>query len=133
MIIGEDREAVKDHLQRVTRHVTNCAEISRRYLSVLRQNPNNNLRVSVNEILADVSELLRIHPAVKNHELSIRKMAHDATAAISGTDLIQVLLNLTVNALQCTPDMHRVDVSAEELREPLNIEALQDGPNDRYI
>jgi C4-dicarboxylate-specific signal transduction histidine kinase len=29
--------------------------------------------------------------------------------------------------------VHRVELSAEELGEPLNIEALQDGPNDRYI
>ena len=132
-LAGEDLEATKDHLQRITRQVTNCAEISRRYLSFLRQNPNENLRVSVNEILGDVSELLRFHPAVKNNELSIRRMAHDATAAISGTDLIQILLNLTVNALQCSPDTHRVDVSGEQLSEPLNVDALRDGPTDRYL
>ena len=60
-------------------------------------------------------------------------MPQDATAAISGTDLIQVLLNLTVNALQCSTDLHRVDVGAEQLHEPLKIAALHDGPNDRYI
>jgi two-component system, sensor histidine kinase and response regulator len=132
-IVGEDLEATRDHLQRITRQVTNCAEISRRYLSFLRQNPNENLRVSVNEILGDVSELLRFHPAVKNHDLSIQRMAHDATAGISGTDLIQILLNLTVNALQCSPERHRVEVGAEQLDEPLDVQAFENGPTDRYI
>src|SRR5438445_2230417 len=41
---GEDLEATKDHLRRITRQVTNCVEISRRYLNFLRQNPNETLR-----------------------------------------------------------------------------------------
>jgi two-component system, sensor histidine kinase and response regulator len=132
-IVGEDLEATKDHLQRITRQVTNCAEISRRYLSFLRQNPNENLRVSVNEILGDVSELLRFHPAVKSHDLSIQRMPQDATAGISGTDLIQILLNLTVNALQCTSEKHRVEITAEQLDETLKMDLLRNGPSDRYV
>src|SRR5882762_1492502 len=89
---GEDLEATKDHLRRITRQVTNCVEISRRYLNFLRQNPNETLRVSVNEILIDVRELLRFHPAVRTNELLIEPVPHDVHAAISGTDLIQILL-----------------------------------------
>ena len=36
-------------------------------------------------------------------------------AAINRTDLLQVLLNLTINALQCSTTAHRVDVSAKML------------------
>ncbi len=32
---------------------------------------------------------------------------------MNGTDLIQVLLNLTVNAFQCSPHPHSVEVGGE--------------------
>src|SRR5688572_8075409 len=38
-IEGEELENVRDRLRRITKQVTNCIEISRRYLSFLRQNP----------------------------------------------------------------------------------------------
>src|SRR5436309_9566089 len=90
----EELELVKDHLKRITRQVTNCIEILRRYLSFLRQYPGENARIWVNQILADVGELLRVHPSVKNHQLLIHPVAEDVTVNINGTDLIQILLNL---------------------------------------
>src|SRR2546426_1165571 len=74
---GEQLEQVKDHLKRITRQVTNCIEISRRYLSFLRQNPGDTARVWVNQILADVGELLRVHPSAKSHQLVIQPLAED--------------------------------------------------------
>ena len=130
---GEDLETTRDQLRRITRQVTNCVEISRRYLNFLRQNPNETLRVSVNEILTDVRELLRFHPAVRSNELVIDPVPHDVHAAISGTDLIQVLLNLTVNALQSTPEPHRVALRTERIKTSLNLAELQNGPCDRYM
>src|SRR6266568_4902848 len=50
---GEDLELVKDRLKRITRQVTNCIEISRRYLSFLRQHPSESARVWINQILGD--------------------------------------------------------------------------------
>src|SRR5277367_3182577 len=39
---GEDLDFLKDRLKTITRQVTNCIEISRRYLSFLRQNSEDN-------------------------------------------------------------------------------------------
>lgn len=133
VVTGEDLEATKDHLRRITRQVTNCSEISRRYLNHLRHNRTENLRVSVNEILDDVHELLRFHPAVKNNALRIQAMTPDASAAISGTDLIQILLNLTVNALQASAEAHTVDVRGTKLPSELDLNELKEGPSDRYV
>lgn len=130
---GEDLESTKDHLRRITRQVTNCVEISRRYLNFLRQNPNETLRVSVNEILTDVRELLRFHPAVRTNELVIQPIAQDVHASISGTDLIQILLNLAVNALQAAQEPHRVSLKTEQIGTSLNLAELQNGPCDRYM
>ena len=132
-IEGEQLELVKDHLKRITRQVTNCIEISRRYLSFLRQNPRENARVWVNQILTDLSELLRIHPSAKNQQLLIHPLRDDVAVSINGTDLIQILLNLAINAFQCTTHHHKVEISGQLLQNPLDLAHLQDGPEDRFL
>jgi signal transduction histidine kinase len=52
---------------------------------------------------------------------------------MNGTDVIQVLLNLTVNALQCTPQVHRVEIEGRVQSKPLDLAALKDGPQDRLL
>jgi two-component system, sensor histidine kinase and response regulator len=133
LLEGEDLEVIKDRLKRITRQVTNCIEISRRYLSFLRQHPGENVRVWVNQILGDLGELLRAHPSAKGNQLVIHPLAEDAMAVINGTDLIQVLLNLTLNSLQCTTAPHRVEISGHVLNQPLDLAQYQDGPQDRFI
>ena len=130
---GEKLELVKDHLKRITRQVTNCIEISRRYLSFLRQNPSDNARVWVNQILADFSELLRVHPSVGSNQLIIQPLAEDVTVNINGTDLIQILLNLAINAFQCAPQHHKVEIGCQLLHNPLDLIHFQDGPEDCFL
>ena len=130
---GEDLEFVKDRLRRIMRQVTNCVEISRRYLSFLSPRPDDTTSVLVNQILGDVGELLRAHPSTKNNQLVIRPLPEDSAVSMHGTDLIQVLLNLTLNALQCTGQYHQVQINAQVNAHPLDLTALQDGPFDRFI
>ncbi len=130
---GEDLEVVKDRLKRITRQVTNCIEISRRYLSFLRQNSGDPTRVWVNQILGDLGELLRVHPSGKNHQLIIQPLREDAAIAINGTDLIQILLNLTLNALQSTHQPHRVEIFGQVLNHPLDLSQFGDGDEDRFL
>ena len=132
-IEGEELENVRDRLRRITKQVTNCIEISRRYLSFLRQNPGETMRVSVNQTLADLGELLRVHPALKNNELIITPVSADVTVGINGTDLIQALRNLIVNALQCAAEKHRVAVRGSVVNEPIDIAVFRDGPEERFV
>ena len=60
-------------------------------------------------------------------------LAEDIAVKINGTDLIQILLNLAVNAFQCAPQPHRVEVGGETLRAPLDLTKFKDGPNDRLL
>jgi signal transduction histidine kinase len=132
-VSGEEFELVKDRLKRITRQVTNCIEISRRYLGFLRQSPGESFRVWVNQILADVGELVRIHPSAMNHQLVIQPLPQDVSIALNGTDLIQILLNLTLNALQCTTAQHRVEISGQLLKQPLDLSLFKDGNEDRLM
>jgi two-component system sensor histidine kinase/response regulator len=130
---NEDLEVVKDRLKRITRQVTNCIEISRRYLSFLRQNTNDNARVWVNQILGDIGELLRVHPCARNNQLIIHPLPEDVAVPTHGTDLIQILLNLTLNAFQCTPHHHRVEIRGQFHQHPLDMDVFQDSAEDRFI
>jgi two-component system, sensor histidine kinase and response regulator len=132
-IEGEELENVKDRLRRITKQVTNCIEISRRYLSFLRQNPGETLRVSVNTSLADLGELMRVHPSVKTNDLIIGPLLDDVTVPMNGTDLIQALRNLIVNALQCTPEKHRVQVSGQVVNEPLGPDTFEESAEQRFV
>jgi signal transduction histidine kinase len=130
---GEELEQVKDRLKRITRQVTNCIEISRRYLSFLRPGPNETVRVWINQILGDLGELIRVHPSARNNQILINPLREDLIVHINGTDLIQILLNLTLNALQCTANQHRVEIQGQVLHEPLDLGHFMDGPEDRFV
>ena len=129
----EDLEFIKDRLRIIARQVGNCVEISRRYLGFLRRQSEEAPRVSVNQLFKDLEQLVRVHPGRSDNEFGVQPMAEDLGVKMNGTDVIQILLNLTVNAFQCAPMSHRVDVGGEILRAPLDLTQFKDGPNDRLL
>jgi signal transduction histidine kinase len=129
----EDLEFIKDRLRTITRQVTNCIEISRRYLSFLRQRSDDVPRVGFNQILNDVNHLVQVHPSLHNNTFRITPLLHDIAVRMNGTDVIQVLLNLIVNGLQCSSHQHSVEVEGGVLAEPLDLTAFKDGPQDRLL
>jgi signal transduction histidine kinase len=130
---GDDLEMVQDRLRRITRQVSNCIEISHRYLSFMRQQPAAPVRIRVNQILEDLRELLHVHPSKGANTLKIQALPKDVELQINGTDLIQILLNLSINALQCTPEPHLVDISGQILETGVDFSNLHDGPTDRIL
>src|SRR5208282_5324668 len=129
----EDLEFIKDRLRIIARQVGNCVEISRRYLGFLRRKSEEAPQVGVNQLLKDLEQLIRVHPAQQENEFGVTPLAEEAGVKMNGTDVIQVLLNLTVNAFQCAPMSHRVEIGGQILREPLNLAAFKDGPQDRLL
>ncbi len=130
---GEQFEFVKERLSRVSRQVTSCIQISNRYLSFLRSTTDQVPSVSVNQILSDAREVLTGHVDAQNHALAVSLLTDDCTARINGTDLIQVLYNLAVNAFQSAEVPHRVEIRAEPCGEPLDLSGLKDGPQDLFV
>lgn len=130
---AEDVEFVRERLKTITRQVTNCIEISRRYLSFLRPGPGDAPRVPVNSLLSDVSQLLRVHPSRQNHQVAIQPLAEDIGVRMNGTDFIQILLNLMVNALQCSAQQHGVTLDGSVIHEPLELAAFRDSPCARLL
>jgi signal transduction histidine kinase len=130
---AEELRFVKDRLRTMTRQVTNCVEISRRYLSFLRKQPADASLVGVNQVFTDLNHLVRVHPSRQQHEFEVQPLARDCALRMNGTDVIQLLLNLIVNAFQAAPQPHAVWVSGERLESPLNLAALKDSPEERWL
>jgi two-component system, sensor histidine kinase and response regulator len=130
----EDLEFIKERIRIIERQVGNCIQISHRYLGFLRrQIDDNSVQASVNQLLNDLEQLVRVHPSLQENEFQITPLDPQACVAINGTDLIQILLNLTVNAFQCAPQTHLVEIGGETLTAPLDLARFKDGPNDRWL
>lgn len=129
----EDLEFIKDRLKTITRQVTNCIEISRRYLGFLRRQPDEAPRVGVNQLLTDLNHLVRVHPSLGGNHFTVRPLADDIGVRMNGTDVIQVLLNLVVNAFQCASKPHSVELEARVLPQPLDLAQFKDGPEERLL
>jgi signal transduction histidine kinase len=130
---ADDLEFIKDRLKIITRQVTNCIEISRRYLGFLRRQSDEAPRVGVNQLFSDLTHLIKVHPGLQHNEFAIQPLPEDVGVRINGTDLIQILLNLTVNAFQCSPQSHRVAIEGRLLPEPLDLASFKDGPETRLL
>ena len=114
--LGEEQvKTLRNHTGHIARQIKNCVELSRRYLGFLEGKVVNNTKAGIKEVFYDVAELLKAHPQAKANELVIEAVNDDVSAAVHSTDLLQILLNLTINGLQCTPIKHRVELYARQL------------------
>jgi signal transduction histidine kinase len=129
----EDLEFIKERLRIIERQVGNCIEISRRYLGFLRQQDNEAVPTGVQQLMTDLEQLVRVHPSIQENEFNVTPLARDICVKINGTDVIQILLNLSVNAFQCAPQPHRVEVGAEILHAALDLVGFKDGATDRFL
>lgn len=129
----EDLEFIRERLRTITRQVTNCIEISRRYLGFLRRHPGDLPRVGVNQLLGDLHHLVRVHPSRHNHEFNIRYLPEDIAVRMNGTDLIQILQNLAVNAFQSSKQAHSVEIGGAILTQPLELASFKDGVQERFM
>ena len=129
----EDLEFIKDRLRIIARQVGNCVEISRRYLGFLRRKSEEAPQVSANQLLRDLEQLIRVHPTLQGNEFTAESLSEEVGVRMNGTDVIQILLNLAVNAFQCAPGKHRVEIGGEVLHAPLELTSFRDGPHDRLL
>ena len=130
---GEQLAKIKGDLNTLNSQVGRCFEISRRYLSFLHKNDVEKVRVGANQAINDLRDLLVRHPVARGHELKVINLEEDVIADINGTDFLQILLNLTINALQAGDQPHRVEVSCRLLAEPMDLSQYPDTFEQRFI
>jgi len=130
---GAQLDTLRDDLNRVHDEVSRCFEISRRYLSFLSAQRVESTYISVGQMLADLRDLLARHPSAKDHRLHIEDLRSDVIAEINGTDFLQILLNLTINAFQATDEPHNVEIHARHLTRAISLDSVTDGPEQLFI
>ena len=130
---GADLDAVREDLAIISKQVNTCFAIATRYLRSLGKRHFSNREVRVNQVLTDLQTLLKHHPAIRGGHLAVKQLDKDTAALINGTELIQILLNLTINAFQSTSDDQTVWVTAENVPQALPLELLCDGPEDIVV
>jgi len=116
---GTDLDEVRDNVGTIAKQVNTCTAIASRYLRFIHRRQSAGESLPVNQILTDVQTLLKSHPAVKRGRVAVKHLDHDGEALIDATDLVQILLNLVVNAFQSSPREQTVWLMAERLTAPL--------------
>lgn len=130
---GEQTLTVREQLGRVSKQVARCLEISRRYLNYARDRGTSHESVRINQALTDTRELLRSQPNARRHQLQVSLMPADLAIRINGTDLVQALMNLVINAFQASSDPLVVSVSAHYLSQPLDSAAMADTSRSLFL
>jgi two-component system, sensor histidine kinase and response regulator len=132
-LYGPDLQGVRDDVNLLAKQVNTCAAITRRYLRFVAKRSAQTPEVSVNQVIDDVHTLMRNHPTLRGGKLAAKHLDRDKSAQIGGTELIQILLNLTVNAFQSSQQPQTVWIAAESYDQRLPIETFKDSPDERFI
>ena len=122
-----DPKMVRGQLEKVNQQVGRCIALTRRYLDYARQRASGQAEVRVNQCLKDVQELVSANPSARDNTIDIQPLMVDVKAKINGTDLIQILINLVVNALQATERPHGVSLSSEYVEVALDAADMAGG------
>ncbi len=130
---GAELDSVREDLATVSKQVNTCYAIASGYLRSLGKRHLSSRDVRISQVLTDLQTLLKHHPAIKGGHLAVKLLDKDVTVQINGTELIQILLNLTINAFQSSPKDQTVWVTAEVLNEPLPIDRMADGPGQLAV
>ena len=86
----DDLEFIKERVRIIERQVTNCIEISRRYLGFLRQQGNEAVPTGLSHLMHDLEQLVRVHPSVQENEFKLTQAMEEIFVKIHGTDVIQI-------------------------------------------
>lgn len=129
---GSDLDAVRSSIAVLSKQVATCTAIAKRYLRFINKRAAA-AEVSVNQVLEDVQTLMRNHPSARRSQLAIKHLNVDTTATIASTELIQILLNLTINAFQSTPEPQTVWITAERYEIKLPVAEFQNSDQEMTL
>ncbi len=110
---GNDLDKVRANLEYIGKQVSTCTAIASRYLRFIHNQDIPGRQLAVNQVIEDLQALIKAHPEVRFNRLCVKPLDIDAMPRMDATDLIQILLNLTINAFQSTDHKQTVWVVAD--------------------
>ena len=104
---------VQERLATIQREIDRCKEIAKRFLSFSRASQQGSERIEVAKLLEDTVMLVKAHPANRSAEISSRVSDPALQIKAHPAEVMQVLINLGVNALQAMNGGGTLAFSAE--------------------
>lgn len=134
-IQADELQSLREHLQTLQSQVSQAREISHRYLNFLHPSASEYERthMPLKQVLSDLEALLGRHRAGADREIIVENPCQQATLLANGADVLQILLNLSINALQSAPAPNQILIRATELIEPCGEVAIEDSDTERFI
>ena len=107
-------QVVQKRLATIGREIERCKEIARRFLNFSRTRQGEEETVEVAKLLDDAGALIRAHPANRSAEVSVSASDPALQIKVHPAEIMQVLINLGVNALQAMQGAGTLQLSAEQ-------------------
>jgi signal transduction histidine kinase len=104
---------VQERLATIQREIDRCKDIAKRFLSFSRASQQGSERIEVAKLLEDTVMLVKAHPANRSTEISSRVSDPSLQIKAHPAEVMQVLINLGVNALQAMNGGGTLAFSAE--------------------
>lgn len=104
---------VQERLATIQREIDRCKEIAKRFLSFSRASQQGSERIEVAKLLEDTVMLVKAHPANRSAEISSRVSDPALQIKAHPAEVMQILINFGVNALQAMNGGGTLAFSAE--------------------
>ncbi len=108
----ETSRQVRQRLTSIQREIDRCKDIARRFLNFSRGPQEARETVSGGKLLEDAAALIKAHPANRSAEIRFATGDPDPTFTVNPAEILQVLINLGVNALQAMNGSGTLELSA---------------------
>jgi signal transduction histidine kinase len=111
-----DAGAIQNIHQRQTtilREIERCRSIAQRFLSFSRQTRHGDETTEVAKLIEDAAALLKAHPANKAMEITFERGEAGMNIRAHPVEVLQILINLGVNAIQAMKGAGKLHLSAE--------------------
>ncbi|HUJ70709.1 MAG TPA: response regulator [Verrucomicrobiae bacterium] len=95
----ETAQHVKHRLASIQREIGRCKDIAHRFLNFSRSNQDALEVVSSHKLLEDAAALIKAHPSNRGAEIKFTSSDPEPTLKVNPAEILQVLINLGVNAL----------------------------------
>jgi len=114
--------AVTQHMQQriaaIQRELQRCKQMAERFLQFSRSPNSPTENVNVASLLEDIALLLHAHPAGKQISIQARSLSPSLAVRAVSAEIMQILMNLGINALQSMNGAGTLHFIAERADQP---------------
>ena len=108
----ETGQHVRQRLASIQREIDRCKDIARRFLNFSRSPQEAMEIVGAQRLLEDAAALIKAHPSNHGAEISFASSDPDPQLKVNPAEILQVLINLGVNALHAMNGSGTLKMSA---------------------